>query len=34
LDPQVNYAKPPEPPLKADDAKWANKLLRAKKLWR
>ncbi len=31
-DLSVEYDKPPDPPLDPDDAKWANKLLRAKGL--
>lgn len=31
-DASVDYSKPPEPPLAAADARWANKLLRAKGL--
>lgn len=31
-DLKIDYARPPDPPLRPDDAKWANKLLRAKGL--
>jgi hypothetical protein len=31
-DETIKYGKPPSPPLRADDAKWANQLLRAKGL--
>jgi hypothetical protein len=31
-DMSVDYSQPPDPPLRADDAKWANKLLRDKRL--
>lgn len=31
-DSSIEYSKPPDPPLRADDARWANKMLRAKGL--
>lgn len=31
-DMSVDYSQPPDPPLRADDAKWSNKLLRDKRL--